>query len=90
MKEKDKVIKNERDEKLEKSEDDKEREEDAESDKIEEIEESEEERESEEEHECENKDLLCRLHDGQCLIVMHWICWVMNWWQCVVIGLCLN
>ena len=71
MKERDIEVTSGRDEKFEESEDHKERKEDIESDEVVEIEESEEEKESEEEHECENEDLSCMLHDGQCLIVAH-------------------
>ena len=55
MKDRDKEVISEWDEKFKKSEDDKEREEDVESDEF---------AESEKECECENEDSSCRLHDG--------------------------
>ena len=71
-----------RDKHFEEREEDKESGEDIESEEDVEMEESEEEwwhEESEENHEHENEDSLCRLFDGQCLIVVDWKCWIMNW-----------
>ena len=68
-----------RDESFGESEEDKESEEDTWIEEMKESEEENEHKESEEKCECGNEDLLCRLFDGQCLIAMHWKCWIMNW-----------